>query len=164
MPYYRYTIDGEETPWPDKLPEGVSSGPSATPPTPPPDGFGMQALQSSSDDLSSNNMQAVQSVAAPPIRAVMSAAPLSETSECPPYTPFVINMTEGVAADLRLGFTESWLNLIYSKAPSGYYLSYDDTNAALAMANSTSATTGGNIVGYAAFIAGCDFFVPVNYA
>jgi len=143
MPYYRYTIDGEETPWPDKLPEGVSSGPSATPPTPSPDGFGMQAVQSSEDDLSSSNMQAVRSVAESPIRAVMSS---SITEPCPyDPTPQPIAIPENIAAEVRLGNQGPYNAFIVPMISSPYQAYSTNIDSLLALCSSPVVAVSGAV-------------------
>ena len=107
MPYYRYTIDGEETPWPGKLPEGVSSGPSAAPSNPQLTSADIQTLQDSGQQSLLNNIQAAYSYAQEPMQAVQT------TTTTPPYPGGGTAIPESVASAWRAGNRipfDNWVN------------------------------------------------------
>lgn len=97
MPYYRYTIDGEETPWPGELPEGVSSGPSAAP---------------SNQQLTSANINE-------PLQAVQSV--FSSIPEANPTINISVSQAKPDIAPPPYGY---WADIVAANIPAGYAIEF----------------------------------------
>ena len=85
MPFYRYTIDGVETPWPDPIPSSVNSSPVA-----PPLSFEAPPLTALASPLMAE---------APPLSPMMSPSPSPTPTVlgCPPYNCQAFAVPENVA-------------------------------------------------------------------
>lgn len=119
MPYYRYTIDGEETPWPGKLPEGVSSGPSAAPSNPQLTSADIQALQDSGQQSLLNNIQAAYSYANEPMQAVQSV--FSSPPDLNPTINISVSQAKPEIAPPPYGY---WGDIVTANIPSGYAIEF----------------------------------------
>ena len=147
MPFYRYTIDGVETPWPDPLPSGVSSG-QATPPlieiTPP---------------------LIEEPTSAPAVMSAPSPAPLLSLS-CPPdTTPQPIAIPEAIAEAVRQGNQGPYNYFILGMISPPYRADYTDTANLLALCNSMSPTVSSTVQQVELLVGfGCIHYVAMLYA
>ena len=147
MPYYRYTVDGVETPWPDPLPSGVSSG-QATPPlieiTPP---------------------LIEKPTSAPAVMSAPSPAPLLSLS-CPPDpTPQPIAIPEAIAEAVRQGNQGPYNFFIVGMISPPYRADYTDTANLIALCNSMSPTVSSTVQQVELLVGfGCIHYVAMLYA
>jgi len=155
MPFYRYTIDGVETPWPDPIPSGVSSSPVASPFTVEASPFTVGA--SPLDDQE----------APPLVPMLMSPSPSPSPYGCPPYTPFTLQISQALADEIRdIGF-QYYFFYIQSMAPPGYYTNTDSQSDINDMIESPVPVVLPANTWFDTTPMGtspCKFYVPVTYA
>ena len=87
----------------------------------------------------------------------------NELNACPPFTPFEITISEGIASALRENDTTPYLTLVYSLEQPPYQVGATDVGAIIAMASSPQPITLGGVQSYWLPDNSCQNFVPVFY-